>query len=136
MITQDYNSIWQFDKEVNSNMYTERSMRDTHTFIYENESIIVNMPSVSSVPGIPDDDVYRIKIKWEKNDLYIFPPLGDKWEAFATWDNERFVMYGKDKMKIFKRISPVEIAKWQQSLLKPGRQMWHYKYINPDTVEL
>lgn len=134
-MSQDYDAIWQFDKEEETNINSGRSISSVYTFIYENDSLILNLPSVSSTPGVPDD-IYRIKTKWKENELYIFPPLGNKWELFATWDNNRFVMYGDRKVKIFKKIKPEEIAKWQQGLLKPGREMWSYPYMNPDEVEI
>jgi hypothetical protein len=134
-MNHDYAAIWQFDREEETNIDTGRSIASVHTFIYENNTLIINLPSVSSVEGLPDDDIYRIKTKWKGNELYIFPPLGNKWELFATWDNNRFVMYGDRKVKIFKKIKPAEIAKWQQGLLRPGRQMWSYPYLNPDEVE-
>src|SRR3954462_1675704 len=134
-MSQDYDAIWQFDKEEGANINSGGSISSVYTFIYDNDSLILNLPSVSSVAGLPDDDIYRIKTKWKGNELYIFPPLGNKWELFATWDNNRFVMYGDRKVKIFKKIKPAEIAKWQQDLLKPGREMWSYPYLNPDEVE-
>jgi hypothetical protein len=135
-MNQDYKAIWQFDKEEVTNLSSGRSILDVYTFIYENNSMIINLPSMSSAVGLPDDDIYRIKTKWQGNELYIFPPLGNRWELFATWNNNRFVMYGDRKVKIFKKIKPEEIAKWQQGLLKPGREMWSYPYINPDEVEI
>jgi hypothetical protein len=135
-MNQDYNAIWQFDREEKTDINSGRSIPSVYTFIYENESLIINLPSISSASGLPDDDIYRIKIKWKGNDMYIFPPLGNKWELFDTWENDRFVMYGDGKMKIFKKIKPEEIAKWQQGLLKAGREMWRYPYINPDEIEI
>lgn len=135
-MNQDFNAIWQFDKEENTNVDSRGSISDIHTFIYENNSLIINLPSISSAAGLPEDDVYRIKVRWKGNELYIFPPLGDKWELLATWENNRFVMHGDGKVKMFKRIKPEEIAKWQQDLLKPGREMWKYKYLNPDEIDL
>ena len=133
---QDFNGIWQFDREEDTQLDSERNISSVYTFIYENDGMIINLPSMSSYVGLPDDDIYRIKTKWQGNELYIFPPLGNRWELFATWDNNRFVMYGDRKVKIFKKIKPEEIAKWQQGLLKPGREMWSYPYINPDEVEI
>lgn len=135
-MNQSYNAIWQVDKEEDTNLNSGRGVSDVYAFIYDNNSLIINLPSDSSAAGLPDDDIYRIKTKWKGNELYIFPPLGNKWELFATWDNNRFVMYGDRKAKIFKKIKPEEIAKWQQGLLKPGREMWSYPYMNPDEVEI
>lgn len=133
---QDFNGIWQFDRDEDTNLNSERSISDVHTFIYDHNSLIINLLSESSAAGLPADDIYRIKTKWKKNELYVFAPLGNKWELFATWDGNRFVMYGEGKVKIFKKIKPEEIAKWQQGLLKPGREMWSYPYMNPDEVEI
>lgn len=135
-MNEDCNAIWQFEREEAADIDSGRSLSSVYTFIYENEDLIINLPSRSSYKGLPDDDVYRIKTKWKGNDLYIFPPLGDKWELFATWDDDRFVMYGDGKMKIFKKIKPDEIAAWQRGLLKAGREMWSYPYMNPDEVEI
>jgi len=135
-MNQDHDAIWQFDREEEANIDTGRSIASVHTFIYDNDSLIINLPSVSSVAGLPDDNIYRIKTRWKENELYIFPPLGNKWELFATWDNNRFVMYGNRKVKIFKKIKPEEIAKSQQALLKTGLEMWSYSYLNPDEVEI
>ncbi len=135
-MNQNYNGIWQLDREEETNINSERSIPNTHTFIYENDSLIINLPSESLAAGLPEDDIYRIKTKWKGNELYVFLPLGSKWELFATWEHNRFAMYGDGKMRIFKRIKPEEIAKWQQGLLKPGREMWSYPYLNPDEVEI
>lgn len=135
-MNNDFNAIWQFDKEENTNIDSGNSISDVYSFIYENDSIIINLPSISSAVGLPEDDVYRIKVRWKGNELYIFPPLGDKWELFAAWENNRFVMRGDGKVKMFKRIEPKEIAKWQKDLLKPEREMWKYKYVNPDSIKL
>ena len=135
-VNQDYNAIWQFDKEKETNVKSARSISSVNTFIFENDSLIINLPSMSSYVGLPDDDIYRIRTKWKGNELYIFPPLGDKWELFATWENNQFVMYGGGKVKLFKKIKPEEIVVWQQNLLKPGREMWRYSYINPNDVEI
>jgi len=132
-MNQDYNAIWQFDKE-ETKINSERNMLDVYTFIYENDSLIINLPSISLVAGLPDDNIYRVKTKWKGDELYIFPPLGNKWELFATWDGNHFVMYGDGKVKIFKKIKPQEIALWQRDLLKPGREMWKYTYLNPDEI--
>ncbi len=135
-MNKDHNGIWQFDVEEETNINFERSTLTVYAFIYDNDSLIINLPSRSLSPGLPDDDVYRIKTKWKENELYIFPPLGNKWELFATWDNDRFVMYGDGKVKIFKKIKPEEIAAWQQDLLKPGREMWNYPYLDPGEIEI
>jgi hypothetical protein len=133
---QGFNGIWQFDKEEDTDFNSERDISDVYTFISENNTLIINLPSESSAKGLPDDHIYRIKTRWKGNDLFVFAPLGNKWELFATWDNNRFVMYGDRKVKIFKRISPEEIAEWQKNLLKSGRGIWSYPYINPDEVEI
>lgn len=133
---QESNAIWQFDREVETDIKTTGSVSNIYTFIYKNSSLTINLPSTSSIVGIPEDDIYRIKTKWKVNDLYIFPPFGNKWELFATWDENRFVMYGDGKVRIFKKIKPEEIAVWQKDLLKSGRKIWNYRYLNPDEVEL
>ena len=133
---EDYNGIWQFDSDENTKNNPGLNVPDVYTFIYENDSLIINLPSISSAAGLPIDDIYRIKIRWKGNELYIFPPLGNKWELFARWDNNRFVMPGDGIAKIYKKIERKEIAKWQQGLLKPGREMWSYPYMNPDTTEI
>lgn len=135
-MNKEYNAIWQFDKEEQTTVNSGRSISGIYTFIYDDDSLIINLPSTSSFKGLPDDDIYRIKTKWKNSELYIFPPIGDKWELFAVWENNRFVMYGNGKMKIFKKIKPEEIAAWQQDLLKAGRGMWNYPYINPDEIEI
>jgi hypothetical protein len=135
-MNKDYNAIWQFDKEESTNISQMMSMSDVHSFIYENNSLIIYLPPIILVADLPEDNIYRIKTKWKGDELYIFPPLGNKWELFAKWDNKRFVMYGINKAKIFKKIKPEEIAKWQEGLLKPGRKMWSYPFINPDDVKI
>ena len=135
-MNKDYNAIWQFDRDEETDVNSAGSISSVYTFIYENDSLIITLPSVSSYVGLPNDDIYRIKTKWKGNELYIFPPLGNKWELFATWDSNRFVMYGGGKVKLFKKIKPEEIAKWQQDLFKAGREMWSYPYINPETIDL
>lgn len=135
-MNKDYNAIWQFDKKEETNIGSDRSLSSVYTFIYEDNSLIVNLPSISSFKGLPDDDIYRIKTKWKDNELYIFPPLGNKWELFAAWDTDRFVMSGDGKVKTFKRINAEDIAEWQKGLLKSEREMWSYPYINPDDVEI
>jgi hypothetical protein len=135
-MNQNHNAIWQFDREEDTTLNSERSISDVHTFIYENDSLIINLPTESSAAGLPEDNIYRIKTKWKGNELYVFFPLGAKWELFATWDGNRFVMYGDGKVKVFKKINPEEIAKWQVGLLRPGREVWSYAYMNPDDVEI
>jgi hypothetical protein len=137
-MNEDHNAVWQFDREVEALRPSGRGMSSVHTFIYENDSVIINLPSKSKSPGVvlPDDNIYRIKTKWKGNELYIFPPLGGKWELFAAWENDRFVMYGNGKMKIFKKIKPEEIAAWQKDLLKAGREMWDYRHLDPDEIEI
>jgi hypothetical protein len=135
-MNQDCIGIWQFNREEGTKINAEGSINSVYTFIYENDSLIIYLPSDSSFVGLPKDDIFRIKTKWKGNELYIFPPLGNRWELFATWDNNIFVMYGGGKVKLFKKIEAEEIAKWQQNLLKAGREMWSYHYINPDEVEI
>lgn len=134
-MNEDCNAIWQLDRQEETSIDSGRSISDVYAFIFENGDLIINLPSMSSAAGVPDDDIYRIKTKWKENELYIFPPLGDKWELFAIWDDNRFVMFGNGKKKIFKKIKPDEIAPWQKNLLKPGREMWSYPYLDPDEVE-
>lgn len=128
-------AIWQYDKEEITENPSDRSILSVYTFVYENNSIMIQLPTMSPMPNLPEDRVYRLKTKWKGNDLYMFLPFGSKWELFATWENNRFVMLGNKKMKIFKKIKLEEIAVWNKDLLKPGRQIWHYPNVNPDTIE-
>ncbi len=130
-----FDAIWQFDKEEDTNIRITQNIPDINTFIYNNDSLIVNLPSVSSIAGVPNDDIYRIKTKWRGNDLYMFPPFGDRWELFCTWENNRFMMYGEGKMRTFKKINPVDIPIWQQGLLKAERKMWSYPYGDPNKID-
>lgn len=133
---QEDHSVWQFEKEEEANVKTTRSLSGVYTFVYGNGSLIINLPSVSLAVDMPEDDIYRIKSRWKGHELYIFPPLGDKWELFAVWEDGRFVMYGNGKKKTFKKIKAEEIAPWQRNLLKPGREMWNYRYLNPDELDI
>jgi hypothetical protein len=135
-MSEQLNAIWQFDREEETEQHEGGAISSVHAFVYEDGSLIIALPSISLYVGMSDDDVYRIKTRWRGNDLHMFPPFGKKWELFATWDSNRFVMYGDGKMRIFKKITPEEIAGWQKDLLKAGRQMWNYPYVNPDDVDL
>jgi hypothetical protein len=136
IVNQQYNGIWQFDKNETTDIPSVVGISDTYTFIYEQDSVIIHLPTMTTVIGLPEDFIYRIAVRWKGDELYIFLPLGDKWELFANWEHNRFVMYGDRIKKIFKRIRPEEIAIWYKALLNPERPMWKYKFMDPASVDL
>lgn len=135
-MNQNANAIWQFDKEETTGNDSPETISDIYTFIYENGTVTIQMLTTGAMTGLPQDNVYRIATRWQGDTLFIFPPLGNKWQLFAHWDNDRFVMYGGGKMKVFRKISPEEIAPWNKALLKPERPVWKYIYLDPQTIDL
>lgn len=131
-----YDAVWQRDREEPAENSAAHGMFDIHTFIYEDDSVIIHLLAESPAADLPQDNVYRLKTKWKSGELYLFLPLGNKWEPFAVWEDERFVMYAEGKKKIFKKIRPEEIATWQRDVLKPGRELWRYRYLNPDDIAI
>ena len=121
------NGIWQYAEEIQLDATSDNAgLTDTYTFVYDDDSLILKLPSVSTSINKASDDVYRLVVKWENNNLFFFPPFGVKWELFASWEDGRFLMKGNNKIKIFKKISINEIAAWNKELLKPERKMWEY----------
>jgi hypothetical protein len=133
---QDINGIWQFDRMEYTSEPISASLSDIHTFIYDQGTIIIRMMTTSDTTDLPEDDIYRVATRWNGNTLYIFPPMGVKWELFATWEQVQFVMTGGDQKKYFKKISPEEIAPWNTALLHPGRPLWHYIHLNPSSIDI
>ncbi|HEV3412126.1 MAG TPA: hypothetical protein VG101_06595 [Puia sp.] len=133
---QEANGIWQSDKETGGNIPADRDIAGVHTFVCEDRSVLIYLPPSLKVSNMPEDNVYRLATRWKGSRLYIFLPLGDKWEPFAHWEEDRFVMYGDGKMRVFKKILPGEIASQNRDLLKPGRQFWKYSWLDPGMIDI
>lgn len=133
---QALNAIWQYKKQIIPSSSSERFVPSIHTFIYEMDTLIVQMITISSFKGRPDDDVFRVKTKWADNDLYIFPPFGKSWELFARWRKGFFIKPESGRLLEYYKIDPENIVPWQKDLLKPDRNLWDYPYQDPDKIEL
>ena len=130
------NGIWQFDTEEKTSIITDRAMLDTNAFIYNNNSVILKIYSISIMQNAPIDDIYRLQVKWKNNDAYIFLPSGYKWELFATWENNRFIILGDNRKKIFKKIQSEEIPDLQKELVVREYSLWEYEEIIPDDINI
>jgi hypothetical protein len=86
------------------------------SFRYDGQYVTLQLCKNKAWMWGPEDDCFRVKAKWEGNDLYWLPPFGG-WTKLATIANGRFeerTDYGV--VWKFERVGPEFLADYEQHL--------------------
>jgi hypothetical protein len=86
-------------------------------FYFHGDSATMHLIRLKEWMWRSEDDYYRVKTKWEGDDLYWLPPFGP-WSKLATFRNGRFERDEDDVVWKFERISPKVAADECRPLLK------------------
>lgn len=119
--------IWQLQEQM-EDPEKEGWINEQFTFVLTGDHATVYLLSEHPVSWKSEDDVYKLKAKWDGNTLFFLPPYGD-WIPLAIYDNGSFYMKGHGQKRIFRRIGPEEVSVWTKDILKE-RDLFDYSLID------
>jgi hypothetical protein len=101
-------------------------------FYYDGETVTIWWAyGDSGLTRASPDDHYRLKARWDGDDLYYLNPLR-KWEKLATFKNGRFQKEGNGRLWTFEAIRLTNVWDWARSAdrlqkqLLVKRALWDY----------
>lgn len=120
------NGLWQFDHDVMTATPGAAPLSDVFTFLVDDDTVTVRLFALSPGARFSDDDIYRLDSRWEGDRLTYLLPDGE-WTDLALWHDDHFELVGPDRVRLFKRITPEDVAAWNRDILKPGRPRFDYE---------
>jgi hypothetical protein len=116
-----WRGIWKIARDEPAETPSDQRLIWYATFVcHADDTVSVHLLGNSTLPGWPEDGVFRLATSWQDDTLFVQMPGSDK-TRFATFIDDRFVMEGDHVRRLYRRASPEELIPTERPLLDSKR---------------
>jgi hypothetical protein len=93
-------------------------------FRFDGETVYLHMFRLHAWEDGPEDDVYRLKARWDGNHLFYLHPTG-QWKHLATFVDRHFEVRQSGVVWRMEKVDETELTELLRPFLKEGRPVGH-----------